>query len=295
MSVADHQIVDRRDPGRIAFVLQGGGSMTAPQIGMLHALHEAGVVPDLVIGSSAGALNAVAFAEDPSSDGLDRLEDWWLGLRRKHVAPVSAATLLGALTHRGESILPGAPLAQMVGRYLQSKTFEDLAIPTHVVATDRRSGAAVVLSHGPLLDALLASSAFPGLYPPVRMGGLDLIDGGVAADVPVRQAEDLGAELSIVLPAATTDEVGMPHGPVAHVYQALHQILDAASRRDIDGARGTVLVLPIARSRIVNPVDFRDTARLIDEGYHLGSDWLSQHRDEIRPRVTAPSQLAPAV
>src|ERR1700691_275552 len=83
---------DRRrppEPVPVAFVFQGGGSLAAPQVGMLRALTEAGVTPDLVIGSSAGALNAVAFASDPSLAGLRTLETVWLSLRRRRVAPFS--------------------------------------------------------------------------------------------------------------------------------------------------------------------------------------------------------------
>lgn len=86
----------------VAFVFQGGGSLSAPQVGMLRALTEAGVTPDLVIGTSAGALNAVAYASDPTVAGLRRLERLWLNLRRRDVAGISARTLLresqGAVT-----------------------------------------------------------------------------------------------------------------------------------------------------------------------------------------------------
>src|ERR1700685_268944 len=81
-------------PGGVAFVFQGGGSLSAPQVGMLRALSEAGVLPHLVVGSSAGALNAVAFATAPTSAGLDRLEAVWMSLRRRKVGHFSARTLL---------------------------------------------------------------------------------------------------------------------------------------------------------------------------------------------------------
>jgi len=84
--------------GGVAFVFQGGGSLSAPQVGMLRALSEAGVVPDLVVGSSAGALNAVAFATDPTQAGLERLEAVWMSLSRRKVAQFSARTqVLGSV------------------------------------------------------------------------------------------------------------------------------------------------------------------------------------------------------
>ncbi|MDT4997360.1 MAG: hypothetical protein QOD45_1428 [Pseudonocardiales bacterium] len=179
----------------VGFVLQGGGSLTAAQVGMLRALTEAGIRPDLLVGSSAGAINAVAFAAEPNISELARLEAMWMGLHRRHVAPMSLRTLLAALTGRGDGLFPDAGLRRQLEASLPVHDLSETSIPVHVVATDLESGSAVVLSTGDAVTALLASSAFPGLYPPVRLGGRHLIDGGVAADVPVLQAEALGASV----------------------------------------------------------------------------------------------------
>src|ERR1700728_3438470 len=264
--------------GTVAFVLQGEGSLTAPQVGMLRALHEAGLAPDLVIGSSAGAINAVAFATDPSPAGLDRLEAMWMSLRRRHVAPVSARTLLAAVAGRGDGLVPSAALRGLLACAAIARTLDGTSIPAHVVATDLASGAAVVLSNGETARALLASCAFPGLYPPVRVEGRLLVDGGVSADVPVLQGEALGATVTYVLPAAVCDVAqSLPRGPLPLAYHALGQILGAAARGDLAAARGPVHVLPAPSSRAASPVDFRDTSRLIDEGYRLAADWLASH------------------
>ena len=171
--------------GRVAFVFQGGGSLSAPQVGMLRALSEAGVLPDLVVGSSAGAVNAVAFATDPTQAGLDRLEAVWMSLRRRKVAHFSARTLLAAALGRGDGLVSNSALADLLGSAALPATLDGTAVPAHVVATDLGSGAAVVLSGGQTGPALLASCAFPGLYPPVEVDGRLLVDGGVSADVPV--------------------------------------------------------------------------------------------------------------
>ena len=275
--------------GRLAFVLQGGGSLAAPQVGMLRALTEAGIVPDLVIGSSAGALNAVAFASDPSLAGLDRLQALWTSLRRRHVAPFSLRTLVEALTGRGDGLVSNAGLRALlagsvgsVGSLVPSR-LSDTVLPAYVVATELVSGQPVVLSDGDTVAALLASSAFPGLYPPVTLGERQLVDGGVSADIPVLQAEALGATVSYILPAAGSDDTEVrPHGPLPLAYHALAQILDAAAHRDAAAARGEVHVLPSPVSRVSNPVDFGDTARLIDQGYRLAGNWLAN-------RVLAPA------
>jgi NTE family protein len=264
--------------GAVAFVFQGGGSLTAPQVGMLWALNEAGLWPDLVIGSSAGALNAVAYASDPSPAGLDRLEAMWMSLRRRHIAPFSIRTLLGAATGRVDGLVSNSALRALIEGATVARTLRGTSIAAHVVVTDLASGAAVALSDGDTIPALLASCAFPGLYPPVQVGERLFVDGGVSADVPVLQAETLGAAVTYVLPAAADDAVqARPRGPLALAYHALGQLLDSADRRDLAAARGPVHVLPAPISGATNPVDFRDTPRLIDEGYRLATEWLTDH------------------
>ena len=153
------------------------------------------------------------------------------------------------------------------------------AIPAHVVATDLRSGAAVVLSDGQTGPALLASCAFPGLYPPVEVDGRLLIDGGVSADVPVLQAEALGAREIYVLPAAGCDvSAPPPRRPLPLAFHALSQVLGSVTATNVAAARGPVHVLPAPSSQTTSPVVFRDTSRLIDQGHQLTAGWLDRQR-----------------
>jgi NTE family protein len=99
----------------VAFVFQGGGSLAAPQVGALRALIEAGIQPDLVIGTSAGALNAVAFAADPTLAGVDRLELLWRSLRRKSVAPLSLRTVLAGMFGRSDGLIGNSALIELLG------------------------------------------------------------------------------------------------------------------------------------------------------------------------------------
>ncbi|MEU1201139.1 patatin-like phospholipase family protein [Streptomyces sp. NPDC005813] len=263
--------------GTVAFVLQGGGSLCAAQVGMLRALTRAGIRPDLVVGSSAGALNGVAFATDPSIEGVDRLEALWLGLRRRHVAPISLRTLVRAVTGRGEAAVSSTSLRQVLRAVIGVGGLEETVVPVHAVATDFETSAPVVLSRGDAVSALLASAAFPGLYAPVCVGERRLIDGGVSADVPVLQAEALGATTLYVLPAAVTRQAG-GHGPGALcvAFRALEQILVERERRDLAAVRGSVLRLPAATTRVASVVDFRDTPRLIEAGCRLTEGWLTR-------------------
>jgi NTE family protein len=276
-------------PGGVAFVFQGGGSLSAPQVGMLRALAAAGLTPDLVIGSSAGALNAVAFASDPSPAGLDGLEAVWRSLRRRQVAPLSARTLL-AVAGRGEGLVSSSAFRALLASAPIARTLDATLIPAHVVVTELASGAAVVLSDGETVPALLASCAFPGLFPPVWLGPRLVMDGGVSADVPIRQAEVLGAGTSYVLPAATYGTgQSLPRGPMRLAFRALGQVLDTVARGDVAAARGPVHVLPAPVSTATGPVDFRDTSRLIDEGYRLAADWLAARAEPADADVAAAS------
>lgn len=259
----------------VAFVFQGGGALTAPQVGMLRALTDAGIAPDLVVGSSAGALNAVTYASDPTPGGVVALERIWLAIRRRTVARFSARTVARALTGRADGLLTNQAMREMIMAGPAALRLQDTVLPAHVVASDLVTGEAVVLSHGDTVSALLASAAFPGLYPPVDIAGRLLFDGGVAADAPVLQAEALGADETYVLPAATSDSQAVPRGPLAHAYQALGHVLDASVRKDLAAARGTVHMLPTTSSRAGNPVDFSGTVRLIADGYRLASEWLA--------------------
>ena len=266
----------------IAFALQGGGSLSAAEVGMLRALTEHGIVPDLVVGASAGALNAVAFAANPTLAGIDQLDAMWRSLRRRHVAPLSARILLAAAAGHSGGLVSNAPLRRFIQARLPISALTETTIPAHVVATDLGSGEPVILSRGDAVSALLASSAFPGLYPPVTIGGRQLIDGGVAADVPVLQAEALGATVTYVLPAAV-DEAPQPRAssPLFLAYRALGQILDGMARRDAAAARGRVLTLPTVTTRAASPVDFRDTSRLITAGYDAGAQWLAEQTSAV--------------
>ena len=201
--------------GGVAFVFQGGGSLSAPQVGMLRALSEAGVLPDLVVGSSAGALNAVAFASRSHPGGPGSAGSARMSLRRRkfassrpgHCSPrPSAAAMAWSPT-------PGCGTCSqrraVRPRWTPHPFRRTWWRPTWVRA---RRWSFLAGQTGP---ALLASCAFPGLYPPVEVAGRLLVDGGVSADVPVLQAEALGAAVIYVLPAAGCDVTAPPPAQAA--------------------------------------------------------------------------------
>jgi predicted acylesterase/phospholipase RssA/NAD(P)-dependent dehydrogenase (short-subunit alcohol dehydrogenase family) len=182
------------DKPEVAFVLSGGAGLGAIQAGMLRALFDRGIRPDVIVGTSAGALNgAFNAAREPTPETADALGDVWRGLRRNQVFPLNPLTgLLGFLGAR-DHLVPASGLRRIVDRYVEHERLEELPIPLHVVAVDVITGEELRLSRGPLADAVLASSAIPGVLPPVAWDGRTLMDGGVANNTPISHAIALGA------------------------------------------------------------------------------------------------------
>jgi NTE family protein len=184
----------------VAFVLTGGASHGAVQAGMLEALTDVGIRPDLLVGASVGALNGVAFAADPTPAGASRLSDEWRRAIRSDVFPLLPSRLVLGAIGRRDHLLDNRGLAMLIGRTVSVKRLEATVIPAYVVATDLLTGDPVLLSEGPVLPTLLASTAIPAVFPPIEIGGRLLIDGGVSADTPTLEAESLGATTIYVLP-----------------------------------------------------------------------------------------------
>jgi NTE family protein len=184
----------------VAFVLSGGASLGAIQAGMVKALYERGVAPDLIVGASVGALNGAFIASRPATAATaDELADVWLGLERSEVFPLNPVMGFVGFFGRRNYLVPDGPLRRVVRRNLSLERLEDARVPLHVIATDVMTGTEVRLSHGDALEAVMASAAIPGVFPPVEWGDRELIDGGVANNAPITHALELGAEEVYVL------------------------------------------------------------------------------------------------
>ena len=188
-------------PRSEAFVLSGGASLGAIQVGMLRALIERDIRPDVIVATSVGALNRAFVASHvPTPSSLGELADLWRGARRGDVFPLEPLTgLLGFLCVR-RNLVPGGALRRLLARNLLHERLEDLPIPLHVVACELLTGSEVLLSRGLLVNAVLASAAIPGVLPPVEWDGRLLIDGGVVNHTPISHAISLGAQQIYVLP-----------------------------------------------------------------------------------------------
>ena len=190
---------------RTVFVLGGGGNLGAVQVGMLRAVIDRGLRPDAIVGCSVGALNAAAIAADPTPEGVRRLVDIWLALRTEHLFPPGRLTAVRLLARRSRSLCPNDGLIALMRSALQFETFEESPVPFEVVATSLATGAERWFSSGPILPALTASAALPGVYPPVELGGELLIDGGVVNNVPISRALDLGGTRLVIFHVGNFD------------------------------------------------------------------------------------------
>jgi NTE family protein len=254
---------------RTAFVLSGGASRGAMQAGMLRALYERGITPDVLVGTSAGALNAAFLASRPQTVQTAKdLANVWRDLRREDVFPLHVPTLIGGLANRGDHVVPDGPLRRLAAAHLQLARLEDAAVPVHIVTFDLLSGREVRLSEGLAEDAVLAAAAIPGVLPPVPWDDHLLVDGGVVNNTPISHAVELGAERVFVLLTEDPFDRGLAVRPRGVLDAAMHGIgLLVGARLQADLVRyaddAELIVLPAGNARRVQPTDFEQAELLI--------------------------------
>lgn len=190
---------------RTAFVLGGGGLLGAGEVGMLQALLEADVVPDLVVGTSVGAVNGAAIAADPTPHAVTELAEVWQGLASTGLYRANPWRRARHVARSRTSVHPNDPLRDLLNEHVGDQLIEDLPVPFQCVAASIERAAEHWFTSGPLVDAVLASSAVPGVLPPVRVGDEHFLDGGLVNSVPVGRAVELGASLVYVLQVGRID------------------------------------------------------------------------------------------
>jgi len=196
-----------------AFVLGGGGVLGAHEVGMLQALAEARIRPDLIVGTSVGAINGVLVAADPDG-AVTRLGELW---RDSAVGEAFAGSLFGrvaTLARSGTHLHSNVPLRRLLEELLPVRRIEDLGVPFQCVAASVERAAAHWFTDGPIVPAVLASAAVPGLLPPVRIGREHFFDGGLVHSIPVGRAVALGAREVYVLQVGRIDTpLAVPRRP----------------------------------------------------------------------------------
>lgn len=259
----------RRAP-RTVFVLGGGGNLGALQVGMLQAVLERGVVPDELVGCSAGALNAAMIAADQTADGLDRLRTLWLTGQEDIVAPFSRFDGVRLLTHRGVALQTNAGLRKLLESTLPHRRFEDFPVPFHVVATSLKTNSERWFSSGDVIDPILASAALPAIFPPVEIDGDVLIDGGVLNNVPVSKAYALKPDRVYVFHVGNFQRARpVPKKPIDVLLQAFsisRSYRFETETRQPPAPGVEVIVLPSVDPGKLRYNDFSRSAELIERG-----------------------------
>ena len=255
----------------------GGGSFGAVQVGMLRSLVAHGVKADMVVGSSVGAMNGAYFAGMPTVDGVRRLEAIWRGLRRRDIFPITPRALLGLIRQR-DFLLGSQGLYRLVHTHLPFRSLEEARIPLHIVATDLLSGQPVVLSKGDAATAIVASTAIPAAFAPVKFGNLYLADGAITSCTPVNVAVMQGATRLIVLPAGYACAREMPpQGAIANALHALTLLISRQVKSELESLEETIdfHVAPPLCPLAGSPYDFSQTEELIERAAERTEAWLA--------------------
>ena len=277
----------------IGFVLSGGANRGALQVGALQSLVAHGIKANVVVGTSAGALNGVSYAWDPTAEGVEQLAQKWLNTRKNDIFPGNKLTMAWRVLTGQDSLVSGDNFRRTLERYVppEARTFRALKIPFYAVTVDILSATTIVfgdeLDTG-LLDPVLASASFPIVLPPVTIDGFQLTDGGVTALVPIEVALLRGAtELYVVdleLDAARAQPL---QGVLPIAWQTLLTLLREQLIDDLrDAAKAGAIVhhVNIAAFADLDLFDFSKTAQLIEAGRSAMDQYLANPKpNTIRP------------
>ena len=272
-----------------AFVLGGGGVLGAVEVGMLRALFERGITPDLVVGTSVGAINGALVAKDPTTDVIGRLADLWAqAAESRDVYGDRPLRTVRRAVASGTHIYSSRPLAQRLGEELGDLTFADLAVRFEVCAASIERAAEHWFTEGRVVDAIVASAAVPGLLPPAEVetehGVEHFLDGGIVNSIPLGRAVERGATRVFVLQVGRVDRpLRAPRRP----WDVARVSFEIARRhrftRELaaipDGVEAYVLPAAGTSARddsLLAHRDFRSIQRRIDATYDAASAWLEE-------------------
>jgi NTE family protein len=263
-----------------AFVLGGGGILGSAEVGMLRALLERDIVPDLVVGSSVGALNGAFIAADPSTSSVDRMVDLWTGLSERGVFGESVFGQISTLARHGTHLHTNDGLRRVLDEGLGKIAFADLAVRFQCVAACIERAATQWFTSGSLTDAVLASCAVPGLLPAVEIDGEHFLDGGLVRSVPIGRAAELGAQRIFVLHVGRLEQ---PLLPPTRPWQVALVAFEIARRHQFEEEFANlpetveVHVLPSGSPAPTLSVRYRNTAGVrgrIDAAYEAARTYL---------------------
>lgn len=267
----------RSGPDRTAFVLSAGAAMGALQVGMLRALIEHRIHPDLIVGCSVGAINGMVLAGGSTLETVGRIQDVWMDLIDRELVPTGLLPSPVQLVRKGESISTNDALLELLTEIAPASDFAGLGIEFQCVATDIDTAGEHWFSSGDLVPAVLASASIPAVFPPLEIDGVRYLDGGIVDHVPVQRAVDEGATRIFVLQVGGVDrprpdlrrpiDVAM----LAYWLARRHRLLEDLARvpEDVE-----VVVLPHGNPPPVRFNDLSSSAHLMDVAYRASNAHL---------------------
>jgi NTE family protein len=249
--------------------------LAAYQVGVLDALTAAGLRPDRLIGVSAGAMNAALFAWSSDSEGVRRLAEIWANVRRRDLLRVHPGRMALALAGKRASFLDNRHGIAFLRTHLGARLIEHAPIPLTIIATDLATGRPFILESGDVVFAIVASSAFPGVFPPVVLDGHTLIDGGVVADVPLDVAAELGMASVVVVTVPPLAPAPVPRHPVAVVLRSSTWGVEAHGRTIVAHPPDGLQVVEIpSQPSTVTTFAVGSAAATIEQARQFTEAWL---------------------
>ncbi len=291
------------------FVLSGGGNLGSLQVGMLKAMLQAEIAPGVLVGTSIGSFNAAFLAADPSVDRAEALCDIWRNVRARDFFSANPFRAAAALTRRG-AFFSSDRWRAFLERHIPYSRIEDAAVALRITATDFASGAPVILDSGSVVDAVMASTCLPGIFPPHRIGKDLYLDGVLSDQVSLQPAIDAGADTLYVLAVSAAKPSPEPGSPRAVLRHSLTILLFPRIRLEAIGLPSghenlRIVQVPSVGAQ-VGLWDMSQHGRLIDEAYEETAAFLRGCADtaederlevasvpELTVEVDLPTDMAP--
>jgi len=276
---------------RTAFVLGGGGVLGAVEVGMLRALAEADIQPDIILGTSVGALNGALVAADPGPGVIDRLVGLWESAAAgKEVYGDGAVRQVTRAVRTGTHLHSAKPLREKLHAELGDLTFDELAIPFQCCAACIERASEHWFTDGRVVDAVMASAAVPGLLRPAKVGDEHFLDGGIVNSIPVGRAVEVGADRIFVLQVGRVDR---PLKPPRKPWEVARVSFEIARRHRFHREMAalpegvTAHVLPVGGGSarddsLLAYRDFKAVMRRIDAAYEATATYLAYLEEQPR-------------
>ena len=278
----------------IGFVLSGGANLGSVHVGMLQALLEAGIKPDVIVGTSIGAVNAGYLAGEPSLAQVDGLRELWCDARAREIFPLNPLANARALFKEG-ALFSSHGWRRFVEQRAPYRNLEDAAVPVRITATDYEEGRSVTFDSGSLVDAIIASTALPGVFPPYPIGDRLFIDGAISEQLPLKVVLEAGADTIYVMAVSVPSPPTGRRTPLRILRHSVTILLYPRIRLDaldLPGDHPSLRIIQVPS--VKTEISLWDMSRhdeLIDTAYETTKKFLEAEHDDDRVEVATVPEM----